>query len=397
MRRKKSGPSALVELGWLHDQRTGCYSAMVHMNTGDYLALVKEAHEQRGGIAGQRDVLKTTTAKRIRDRMISDIRAGAILPPVVIGVVIEEHQAKALAAKPDSASLFRCIAGKELSIIDGMQRTASLLEAGEADADVFGRPMRVEFWIASSVRALIYRMLVLNTGQVPWTLARQLSVVYEPLLKEIKNDVKNIERIFTPDSPGRRVGSAQFSSDSLVELYLAFSLRKTNIDAKESLSEEFSRLDFVQNLSEDAFQGQFYKALENLVNLDIAFERFEGPRTGRFFRGKDVFSSQPARIGFIVALALFVVGRPGNDRTPRDRMARMKTITQGVTRLAAKLAKLNEERLGDFLKLDILSEVVDKKVGQVGRYERTLFQEAFRVLIEEDFDVQNMEQCWRAS
>lgn len=383
---------------WLHDQRTDCFSALVQIRTGDYLELVKDAHEQRGGIAGQRDVLKTTTAKRIRNRMISDIQAGAVLPPVVIGVVVTNAVAKQLEKeKQDQASLLRCMKDKELSIIDGMQRTASLLEAGTADSAVFNREMRVEFWIATSVRALIYRMLVLNTGQVPWTLARQLSVVYSPLLHEIKHHVKNLDRVFTPDQPGRRVGSGQFSSDSLVELYLAFSLRKTNIDPRESLSEEFSRLDFVQNLSDDAFQGHFYKTLSLLVDLDLAFERFEGQRGGRFSRGKDVFGSQPARIGFVVAVALQVVGRPGLDRSVTQGNARMKELTKQAGVLTTRLSKLTSEKVGDFLKLDILSEVVDKKVGQVGRYERGVFGDAFKVLLEENFGVPNMEPCWRAS
>jgi hypothetical protein len=51
-----------------------------------------------------------------------------------------------------------------------MQRTAALFEAIEADKAVLDRQMRVEFWLTRSVRTMIYRMLVLNTGQVPWTL-----------------------------------------------------------------------------------------------------------------------------------------------------------------------------------------------------------------------------------
>lgn len=159
---------------WLSDQRTDCFSALVQIRTGDYLELVNDAHKDRGRVAGQRDVLQTTTAKRIRSRMISDIQAGAVLPPVVIGVVVDKSTASALdKGAHDQATLMKHLKGRELSIIDGMQRTASLLEAGEADSVVFNRDMRVEFWIATSVRALIYRMLVLNTGQVPWTLARQ--------------------------------------------------------------------------------------------------------------------------------------------------------------------------------------------------------------------------------
>jgi len=362
--------------------------------------LVKDAHEERGGIAGQRDVLKTTTAKRIRDRMIADVRAGAVLPPVVIGVIVDDATIAKLTRdeRLGQEEFLASIKNKQLSIIDGMQRTASLIEAGNIDSDVHGRQMRVEFWVAKSVRALIYRMLVLNTGQVPWTLARQLSVVYAPLLQEIKKNVTNLERIFTPDKPGRRVGGGQFSSDSLVELYLAFSLRKTNIDARESLSEEFSRLDFVDNLSDDTFQGHFYQALSTLVDLDLSFEQYDGERTsGRFSRGKDIFGSQPARIGFVVALAQNVLGRPGLDRSPADRNARMKSIVKNAGALKSKLSKLKKPELGEFLKLDVLSEVLDKKVGQVGRYERAVFNEAFKVLIDEQFDVRNMEPCWRAS
>jgi len=240
--------------------------------------------------------------------------------------------------------------------------------------------------------------LVVNTGQVPWTLARQLTVVYRPLLEEMQRNVQSLGRISTPDKPGRRSGGGQFSSESLIELYLAFSLRKTNIDARESLSEEFSKLDFVDNLSDETFQNDFYQTLSTLVDLDISFDQYD-ERTlgGRFSRGKDIFGSQPARIGFAVAVAQHVVGRPGLERSPEERIRRMQSITENAKALQAKLSQMDTAQLGEFLKLDVLSEILDKKVGQVGRYERTVFNEAFKVLIDEKFDVPNMEPCWRAS
>ncbi len=385
-------------MDWLYDSRTECISALSTLSTGQYLDLVKDAHEQRGGITGQRDVLKTTTAKRIRDRMITDIRKGAVLPPVVIGVMIDAQTiAKWKKKAPEEPAFLRTMSKTRLSIIDGMQRTAALIEAGQIDSEVHNRDMRVEFWVAQDARALVYRMLVLNTGQVPWTLGRQLSVVYAPLLAEIKDNVQSIERIFTPDKPGRRVGGGQYSSDALVELYLAFSLRKTGIDPRESLSEEFSRLDFVDNLSDDNFQGYFYKTLSTLVNLDMCFERFSDPSNGRFSRGRDIFGSQPARIGFMVAVAQYVLGRPGLDRAQAERAHRIERLVERAKRLIQNLEPLNSEDLGRFLRLDVLSEILDKKVGQVGRYERSVFNEAFKVLIDEEFGVPNMEPCWRAS
>lgn len=382
----------------LRDKRTDCLSVMITMRTGDYLDLVRQAHAQRGGISGQRDVMKTTTAKRIRERMISDIRAGAVLPPVVLGVIVDDNffsQCDSDEFKDDTSYL-RTMLDCDLTIIDGMQRTAALIEASEIDSNVFAAEMRVEFWVARSIRSLVYRMLVLNTGQVPWTLARQLSVVYSPLLSEIKSHVHNIDRIFFPDKPGRRVSSGQFSSDALVELYLAFSLRKTNVDAKETLSEEFSRLDFVDNLTDNGFQEHFYKTLSALVDLDREFDRFNS-NNGRFSRGIEVFSSQPARIGFIVALAQHVLGRPGLDREPSERAKRMDEVSEQVASLVKGLSSMAPDEVGEFLRLDVLSEILNKKVSQVGRYERNVFFEAFKVLVEEKFQVPNMEPCWRAS
>lgn len=77
-------------MGWLKDDRTECWSVMTEMPVAQYLEFIRVAHAARGGIDGQRDVLKTTTAKRIRERMVADIRRGAVLPPVVLGSIVDE-------------------------------------------------------------------------------------------------------------------------------------------------------------------------------------------------------------------------------------------------------------------------------------------------------------------
>lgn len=370
---------------------------MTSMTVRDYLGLASDAHAAQGGLAGQRGVMATTTAKRIRDRMVEDLKKGATLPPVVIGAVLSESDFEALppSGQADDPLGFLPSDHASLSIIDGMQRTAALQEAFADRPEVGDGTVRVEFWLTNNVRAMIYRMLILNTGQVPWTISRQLSVVYAPLLAEIKEKVPEIDKITTPDQPGRRVGPAQYSSDALVELYIAFSLRKPGIDTKEALSDEFSRLDFVDNLANEGFQDQFYGVLSMLGRLDKAFARFDGDEgrpSGRF-----IFDRQPARVGFIVALGVAILGRPGADRPQEERVARLGALNQSANDLISRLNDMNPGSLGEFLKTDVLEELLNRRVGQVGRYERGVFTEAFKVLIEESFEVSNLEQCWRAS
>lgn len=386
-------------MDWLFDQRTQCWSVQTTMKVKDYVELVREAHQTQGAVSGQRDVLTTTTAKRIRSRMIADLKLGAVLPPVVIGAVISEEE---IAGMPNrgATSIKDVLSAPEqtkLSIIDGMQRTAAILEASREDPGVLDFDLRVEFWLTTSVRAMVYRMLVLNTGQVPWTINRQLTVVYAPLLEEIVRNVPDLEKVSSPDKPGRRVAGAQYSSEAIVELYIAFSLRKTAVDTKESVSDEFSRLDFVENLSDNEFQSQFYGALSMLARLDKAFSRFETGPEGRFSRGKAVFDGQPARIGFVVAVGAAVLGRPGASRPPEERVTRLEELEAAEQRLVGRLNAAEQAELTDFLRLDVLQEVLDRRVGQVGRYERAVFADAFKVLVEEKFELPNLEPCWRAN
>jgi hypothetical protein len=386
-------------MDWLFDQRTQCWSVQTTLTIGSYIDLILDAHQSQGALSGQRDVLTTTTAKRIRTRMVADLQLGAVLPPVVIGAVVDEQLFSSFpkSAATSIADVLSPADAQTLSIIDGMQRTAAILEAATVDSAVRDSRLRVEFWLASNVRSMIYRMLVLNTGQVPWTMSRQLSVVFSPLLKEILDSVPELEKMPSPDRPGRRVRAAQYSSDAIVELYMAFSLRKTTIDTKEAVSDEFSRLDFVDNLSDAEFQDQFYNALSLMARLDKAFSRYESGVQGRFSKGRNIFDAQPARIGFIVALGMHILGRPGATRSPEIRTERLHVLESSVHTLMNHLSALDNVGLGDYLKLDVLREILDRRVGQIGRYERAVFAEAFKVLVDEDFSLTDLEPCWRAN
>lgn len=386
-------------MDWLFDRRTGCWSVQTSMKIEDYIALVRNAHQAQGALSGQRNVLTTTSAKRIRARMVSDIEQGAVLPPVVIGCVLDDDAYASVREDPDAGveNLLPPPNERTLSIIDGMQRTSAIMEALDSSPSVAQQKVRVEFWLANNVRAMIYRMLVLNTGQVPWTVNRQLTVVFAPLLEEITKSVPEIEKLYSPDRPGRRVGAAQYSTDALVELYIAFSLRKVAVDTREAVSDEFSRLDFVDNLSDAKFQDQFYSAVSMLVALDKAFSRFEDGDSEKYSKGRHLFDGQPARIGFIVAVGMAVLGRPGADKAPEERQATMESLAAAADRMIEKLAAMERDQLGDYLRLDVLREVLDRRVGQVGRYERAVFAEAFKVMIEFEFDLNNLEVCWRAN
>jgi hypothetical protein len=292
--------------------------------------------------------------------MINDIQSGAVLPPVVLGVVTTSSSFDTwpprLGKLPSEITLSKNIGN--ITIIDGMQRTASYITAADNSRSVLDHEIRVEFWISKNV--------------------------------------SGFAKVTGPDRPGRRVGPAQFRSEHLIKLYLSFSLRKTNVNTKGVASKEFSRIDFVENLSDEIFQSQFYDCLEMLTRLDKAFSKYDSGDGGRFSKGRNIFDGQPSRIGFVVSVAQYVLGWPGAGRKANVRKVRMARLTKASRRLVAKLKKMPAEQVRDFLQLDVLAETLNRRVGQVGRYERAVFFEGFRVLIEENFELNDMEPCWRA-
>lgn len=385
----------------LEDTRVKCLSVMTTMSIRDYLEKVKSAYENRGGIAGQREKLQTTSAIRIRKRMVDDIQAGAVLPPVVVGIVLPPKLLKNFrtATMLTRQEIIRNVDAERFSIIDGMQRTTALIESFDGSLPPPDRRVRVEFWIADRTGSLIYRMLVLNTGQVPWNLRRQIEVVFRSLVVELKQSVSQLE-VLESTQTRRRSKGGQFQADDLVELFLVFGARKEKINIRERLADEFTRLDFMEAAAKDDFTRSFCKTLEELVRLDISFDQYRSSRldSGRFVSGKDLFASQPACVGFMTAIALEIFGRPGVERGEAEQGKRLREVIQKLSVLRRNLSNLDDDAMGKFLCLRTLNESLSRiKTSQsVGDSEREYFLKAFQVLLEEGGSLQNMDPCWRA-
>jgi hypothetical protein len=155
----------LKDISKLKDTRTDCYSFIFEITVKDYLNLIEEIYKEKGGIKEQREPLKTSSAMRIRKQMVKDIKAGSVLPPIVLGLIISEDDFKIVTLKTNEelAEIIEKVGNGNLTIIDGMQRTTALLESLEEGLPS-DRIIRIELWISTKLNSLIYRMLVLNTG-----------------------------------------------------------------------------------------------------------------------------------------------------------------------------------------------------------------------------------------
>lgn len=395
MTRRASG-SALNFLHTGFDERIECRYLLMTMSVGEFLNLVRPAYDAQGLIEGQRDVVRTASATRIRRRMADDLQKGAIIPPIVLGVTADQKRIQCSSWDTKSLrDLLRSL--KTVSIIDGMQRTSVLLDNENALAD---RELRVELWLAPKTENLVYRMLVLNTGQIPWNLRRQLEVVHHSLIDEIRASLSDVLSIHKADDKRRRTVAGEFQGNDVVEMYLAFNLRKPHVDKESVLADQFSKLDLIEAVSDRRSFELFVRALRDLVALDKQFERAKDPTPdkAKYSSGRHIFDKVSACAGFMAAYAQYVLGRVGMNRSQQAAEDHLNALQDNCNAVIRRLEQMKDEEIAEFLALATLREVSSKPGGalSIGEAERELFLAAFKLLFEEGRDLNNMEPCWRS-
>ncbi|MDG3085474.1 hypothetical protein P7F88_04905 [Vibrio hannami] len=403
----------------LEDSKINCLSILQTINVKDYLDLVEDIYKHHtGGIKGQRAPLRTKTAQTIRARMVKDIEDGAVLPPLVIGAEVSQsgydkirdsdsfitlltQQLEQGSALETNHALYQA----NFSIIDGMQRTTAIMEAIETAKksndenkldEILARHIRVEFWISTSLNSLIYRMLVLNTGQVPWDMKRQLNTIYEPIIRSLNDSVDDLDIKLLDDS-GRRAEPGQHQSSKLIEYFLCFTSRKPEVDIKEKVAEDFARMDAIAATSNGELLNDFIRVISWFVKLDHAVSKtdtlFEG---GKFKKGKDLFTSVTAGAGFVAAAAEFIFGPPGFELDFEEAKANLDTWCHDMQVLISKIEILDNHLLDDFLQLELLNEKVSSRSGKVGTFERDFFHKAFSAMFKYNEKLQDLKPCWMA-
>lgn len=333
-----------------------------------------------------------------------DILSGAILPPIVLGIVVDRGTFDAIDRDTThvNAILPKLLADESISLIDGIQRTTALYEVAIEHSDI-NNAIRIELWISLTLNNLIYRMLILNTAQIPWTVKRQLEVFYSALSKQIRAQIPNIT-IYQEDDRSRRSQSAEYQENHIIELYLCFSTRKLKIDTREALSEEFARLDAIESTSSPEFTDMFISTLKDMVNFDITISATKLPNVeseglSKFKSGFDIFSSQPARAGFITAASFYIYGRPGTHHDKPTIQMRIQKLHTGILTLLDTFQSLTDDEKSSFLALPTLDERLNVKTTKVGDLEREFFYEAFSTLlnmIEKAENITNFEPLWRS-
>ena len=381
----------------LKDSRVNGYSISTVVTIAEYLGWFVE-YGLPNKLEDQRPVMKTRSANMIRKRLVDDLQQGAVIPPIVLGFTDDNIKGD---LNSDNIEEILNNHISQATVIDGMQRSEALRLASEENSAIGDNPLRLEIWITPNAISLIYRMLVLNTGQTPWDVKRQMEVVYKPLVEECEHAVQGIIINRKNDNARRRNGG-EYTANSIVELFLAFSSKKEIINTADKLADDFTRLDVTKMTSSPERSNIFYKCMNMLYLFDKAISKYDGANDekiegDKICSGMDLFTQMPAKIGFIVALAQSILGRTGTDKPIKEQDENLKRILDDFKVFCTKIETMNNEELCEFLSFGMLNDVLKGlSTKKIGDEQRRFFTVGFEALVRNGFNSDNMKLVWRA-
>lgn len=384
----------VIDATLLQDKRSNCYSVLSELSIWEYLSWYSE-YGAKNCLDEQRDVVRSTTANKIRTRLIDDLAEGAVIPPIVLGLSID----KAIEVSPDNINKLINDHFQEATVIDGIQRTEAIKQAVDKNPDIRLSKIRIEFWISFSPIKLIYRMLILNTGQMPWSVKRQLDVVYKPFIKKLEENVDGI-KTYTENDSERRKGPGEYQVNNIIELFMAFTSRKEIVDTKDKLAEDFARLELIEATASNVDSELFMETIKLMIDFDKAVFKYGGSPgvdSQQFNKGLDLFTKLPSQVGFVVAIARKVIGLAGaSPKSDVDKKNKLNEISEDLHQFLGKMDTMDQGQLGEFLAFDVLNERYSsfQKI-RIGEKQREFFKKSYTELIENKFQI-SLKEAWIA-
>ena len=216
----------------LIDSKVNGKSWLIKLKIGDYLQMT-----DLDGNIYQRSIMNVSFYAKLRSDLLSD----STIPPISvvypeIGINLENG----------------LDTDKKFQILDGLQRTNCLLvciddiKSGKVDSkfktveDFQNKVIYVELWEKLDLPSILYKMVILNTGQKKMDYAHQLDILNKSLIERLKSEA--IEVTTKRDSETNGKDKNKFQLSIIAEGLVSFINRSPILGKKNAAEFLFQRL-----------------------------------------------------------------------------------------------------------------------------------------------------------
>ncbi|MFK7699341.1 hypothetical protein [Pseudomonas caspiana] len=380
-------------LGKTTDLKSGAHVIYCQASPDKYLDIVGERF-------GEFSIQRKRETHRAYKRLKTDIIAGSLLPSITLSV--RHHLVKDIASHfHDNSKLEELLSGNDVvDILDGLQRTFILSDIkSEGVGFKENQELLLEFWLEPEMSKLIYRMIVLNSGQKAMSMRHQVELLFLSLKETIVEKVPGIEIISEKDAK-RRTQANKYSLSNIASSYHAFitaqhETEKENLVAQRLIDED--AFDSTEQELTEQFED-YLTYLRIFCKLDeLCWIRYSQLDLDSIFEGEDdsesIFKRRSYEEAFTwlgsenVMLAFFGATAQYLNSGKRDRIN---------SALASLIKDAENNDVVDPLGIVSFNRVksgLNARKTNVGFATRKLIATGFKEFFREDGDVK-LNKCW---
>ena len=342
------------------DGRINAVNVLLDMSIEEYLAL-----------AG--DIIKNNEFQRKRVKNSStvyallkkDLRCNCTMPPIVLAIKAEKMNYLLNPCNVDEEQIKKMFKPENLIILDGLQRTYTILELieelkSEEDnqeelSKVLSNSIRIEVFLGINKIGILYRMLTLNTGQTPMSIRHQIEILYSDYSEHNIEEVSLLKE--TDSKTIKRIGEYQFRD--VIEGFNSYLDRNELGISRDQLLENIQNLEklALENSSSDLFKdyiltyNSFVKKLDSfeegwdISRSDVNINGVFGKNIMQIFTKSQVLSGFGAAVGKLKDLKMIEGFETIKDNINSIVVSHNRELTfnQAMTNLLKKLDSIKNE------------------------------------------------------
>lgn len=352
------------------------------INIGDYLHLVGENFDEFG-------IQRKRENHNGYGRLKKDIKDGAIIPPITLALkpslvkkflpLVRSDDQQALEAELTSSAV--------VYILDGLQRTHIMHDLKEEGFSFKKDQMLLlEFWFEEDMSNLIYRLIVLNSGQKPMSMRHQVELLFMTMQDKLKSDLPGLE-LYSEREKKVRDSSKKFPFDRIVTGYHSFLNESPEVDKGKLI---VGKLDSGNLISEQEIAildryGDYVEYLSSYLKLDAEAYRVYS-KFKEFSAAKNWLAEENVINSFFAAVGILY-----------DEPILRKRTNSAIKKLVTDLKKA---KIGDdpfaLKEFDAIRKEFDPKKFNVGNITRKTIMNCFLEYLRSE-GLLSFKKCWSLS
>lgn len=370
-------------IGYTTDFRTNTSILYAQIKINEYLDLVGKEFDRF-------DIQRKKEKHKGYLRLKKDIESGTLIPTIT------------LAVEPSSVASFEQLLSEKnkvrivqelikitdkIYILDGLQRTYIINELTQNGTSFNEeQTLLLEIWFEEDIKNLIYRLIVLNSGQKPMSMRHQIELLFITMRETLTKDIDGL-KVLEEKNETNRALSKEFPFERLVTAYKSFLTKSPEADKDNIVAERMKEAEMLESdeqfLSEPFMKFKTYLGI--YCKLDEEVFRIYSNSTSNKYR--NWLAEANVIQAFFAALSKF-----------SSTSQREERVIQTIENLLLELsqAQHGEDALSIIELNQILANESIAKKYNIGFATRKLLTSGFNEYFSSD-GAQSLKECWLIS